>query len=135
MNLNRSRAQVGQSMKPLVHSARLARQTRLRRASWILFALIVLASATPTPAKDLSSPEFSSREAIAQRLASVEAELRDSAVASNPAARDLLLQLEAAGALPPVRAAGERRHGSLSIACSVRSDRRIPNRRSIGPLL
>lgn len=82
-------------MNPHVHSARHGRQTRLRLASWILLALTVLASASPTLAQDSSSPDFSSREAIAQRLEGVEAELRDSATDSDPVARDLLLQLEA----------------------------------------
>jgi hypothetical protein len=66
-----------------LHIPRHARQTRLRFASWILFALIVLASATPALAQDLPSLEFSFREAIAQRLESAEVELRDSAVVCN----------------------------------------------------
>ncbi|RPH99778.1 MAG: hypothetical protein EHM68_00800 [Lysobacterales bacterium] len=58
--------------------------------------MIALVSGSPALAQDSFNPEFSSREAIAQRLEGVEAELRDSAAASDPAARDLLLQLEAA---------------------------------------
>jgi potassium efflux system protein len=74
----------------------LARLISLRILCWALISTIVLLSASQVLAKELSSQEFSSREAIAQRLETVQAELRENEFASDLAARNLLLQLEAA---------------------------------------
>jgi small-conductance mechanosensitive channel len=77
-------------------NARRGQRRRFRFARLVLIQLIVLLSASPVRAQELADTEFSSPQAIAQRLEAVRAELGAIGAGGDPAARELLLQLEAA---------------------------------------
>jgi hypothetical protein len=83
-------------MMTRTHRAHCGQLRRFRLAWLALIPVIVLVGAAPVTAQELAATEFSSPAAIAQRLEAVRAELDALGTGGDTAARELLLQLEAA---------------------------------------